>query len=270
MAIVTISRGTYSKGRQVAETVAQRLGYQCIGRELLLEASREFNIPEIRLERAIHDAPSILDRFTLGKERYVTLFQAAFLKYMRRDNVVYHGLAGHFFLKGVSHALKVRIVSTLEDRVRSEMEANKSSSSQAAMEMLKRDDLERRRWSKALYGIDTTDPTLYDLIIRIGNLKISEAADIICNAVQMDSLRTTYESQKAIEDLAIAADVKSALIDMKADIQVFARNGHVAIGSRGLLADNPDLARGMEAIALTIPGVQSVEIKATELTGWPD
>jgi hypothetical protein len=136
--------------------------------------------------------------------------------------------------------------------------------------MLKRDDLERRRWSKALYGIDTNDPTLYDLVIRIGKLKITEAADIICNTVQMDSLRTTYESQKAIEDLAIASEVKSALIDMKADIQVFAHNGHVLIGSRGLLADNPDLARGMEAIALTVPGVQSVEIQATELTGWPD
>ena len=41
------------------------------------------------------------------KEKFIAYFQAAFLKCLKRDNVVYHGLAGHFFLRGISHALKV-------------------------------------------------------------------------------------------------------------------------------------------------------------------
>ena len=48
MAIVAISRGSYSRGKEVAERVAERLGYQCISREVIIEASREFNIPEIK------------------------------------------------------------------------------------------------------------------------------------------------------------------------------------------------------------------------------
>jgi hypothetical protein len=63
MAIITISRGSYSKGKQIAEKVAKTLGYECISREVLLEASKEFNIPEVKLIRAVHDAPSILSRF---------------------------------------------------------------------------------------------------------------------------------------------------------------------------------------------------------------
>jgi hypothetical protein len=63
MAIITISRGSYSKGKQIAEKVAKALGYECISREVLLEASKEFNIPEVKRVRAIHDAPSILSRF---------------------------------------------------------------------------------------------------------------------------------------------------------------------------------------------------------------
>ena len=58
MAIITISRGSYSRGEEVAQKVAQKLGYECISRDILLEASKEFNIPEIKLVRAIHDAPS--------------------------------------------------------------------------------------------------------------------------------------------------------------------------------------------------------------------
>ena len=65
MAIVTISRGSYSKGKDIAEKVAEKLGYECISRDLLLEASQHFNIPEIKLVRALHDAPSVLEPVVL-------------------------------------------------------------------------------------------------------------------------------------------------------------------------------------------------------------
>ena len=121
MSIITISRGSYSRGKEVAEKVAAALGYECISRDILLEASEQFNIPEIKLVRAIHDAPSILERFTYGKERYVAYLKAALLKHIQKDNVVYHGLAGHFFLQDIPHVLKVRIVADLDDRVADEM-----------------------------------------------------------------------------------------------------------------------------------------------------
>ena len=97
MSIVTISRGSYSRGKMVAEQLAKALSYECISREIILEASEHFNIPELKLIRAIHDAPTILDRFTYGKERFIVFFRAALLTHMQRDNVVFHGLAGHFF-----------------------------------------------------------------------------------------------------------------------------------------------------------------------------
>lgn len=45
MAIITISRGSYSKGREVAEEVAQRMGYEVVSRDVLLEASERFHTP---------------------------------------------------------------------------------------------------------------------------------------------------------------------------------------------------------------------------------
>jgi hypothetical protein len=67
--IITISRGSYSRGKEVAEKLSQALGYQCISRDILLEASEHYNIPEIKLIRAIHDAPSILGRFSYMKKK---------------------------------------------------------------------------------------------------------------------------------------------------------------------------------------------------------
>ena len=60
LAIITISRGSYSKGKEVAEKVSQRLGYDCVSRDVIVEASEQFNIPEIKLVRALHDSPSVL------------------------------------------------------------------------------------------------------------------------------------------------------------------------------------------------------------------
>src|SRR4030042_3904870 len=117
MSIITISRGSYSKGKEVAEKIAQKLGYECIARDTIIESSKEFNIPEIKLIRAIHDAPSILERFNCSKEKYLAYLHVNMLEHFPKDNVVYHGLAGHFFIKNISHVLKVRIIADMEDRV---------------------------------------------------------------------------------------------------------------------------------------------------------
>ena len=81
MSLITISRGSYTRGKEVAEKVARKLGYECIARETVVEASREFNIPEIKLIKAMHDAPSILERFSYGKEKFIAYYQLAFLEH---------------------------------------------------------------------------------------------------------------------------------------------------------------------------------------------
>ncbi|MFH0946504.1 MAG: cytidylate kinase-like family protein, partial [Planctomycetota bacterium] len=156
-------------------------------------------VPEIKVERAIHDAPSILARLGFTKEKYVDFIRTTFLKRMLNDNVVYHGLAGHFFVQGIGHALKVRIVADLFDRVALEMERT-GLSREAAMAILRKDDEERRKWSEHLYGIDTADPQLYDLVINTKQITVEEAANIICHTAGLEQFKTTEESRKALAE----------------------------------------------------------------------
>ena len=204
MAIITISRGSYSRAKEIAETLAQELGYACISREILLEASEEFNIPEIKLVRAIEDAPSILDRFTQGKERYLAYIRAAMLKHAQKDNVVYHGIGGNFLLQGIPHVLKVRIVADLDDRVADEMKREGISVSEAR-EIIQKDDEERRRWALYLYGADPWDPMLYDLVIHLQTVTMNDAVSIIKHMVQLPSFQTTPQSQQLIDNLVLLA-----------------------------------------------------------------
>jgi cytidylate kinase len=272
MAIVTISRGSYSKGKEVAAGVAEKLGYRCIAREVILDASKEFNIPEIRLVRAIHDAPSILDRLTGGKEKYVALFRSALLKQLRADNVVYHGLAGHFFLDGVKHALKIRIIAGMEDRIRTEMERERVSREEA-VRVLTGDDDERRKWSRNLYGIDTADPKLYDLVVHIGDITVDNAVSLITDVAGLDRFQATQQSRRYIEDLSLAADVRAALIDTKPDAEVNVDNGcvNVGVGIPSFPSDE-ELAMLDEVrrIVELVPGVTTIIVEPRHAVQWSD
>jgi cytidylate kinase len=259
MAIITISRGSYSKGKEVAEKLCHRLGYGCISREVLVEASENFNVPEIKLVRALHDAPSVLERFTYGKERYLAFFEAAFLSSVQRNNMVYHGLGGHFYLKGVKHVLKVRILADLEDRVRLEMEREKISRDEA-LYVLKKDDQERRQWSLKLFGVDTWDPSLYDLVIHIHKITANDAVDIISHTVGLEHFNATEESQKILDDLVLAAKVKVRLIDTCPSVRVRAREGTVYVDTEAGPTVAQQLAVELRALAEQVPNVKEVRI----------
>ena len=269
MAVITISRGSYSKGKEVAEKVAQRLGYECLSRDIILEASEEFHVPEIKLVRAIHDSPSILDGFRFGKERYVAYIQAALLQRFRKDNTVYHGLAGHFFVKGISHVLKVRIIADMEDRIRLEMDREGITRAEA-VHILKKDDEERRKWSQALYGIDTWDPALYDLVIHIHKITVDDAVDIICHTAGLEDFQTTRESQKAMRDLALAAEVKAALMQVHRDIEVTADDGIIFAKVVAPISKGQTLSRDLEKAAKGIPGVKETKIDVLPLTPFSE
>lgn len=266
MSIITISRGSYSHGKEVAEKVAQDLGYQCVSREILLEASEQFHISEMKLARAIHDAPSVLDRFTYGKEKYVAYIRAALLRHVQKDNVVYHGLAGHFFLQDIPHVTKVRVIADLEDRVKEEMK-REGISAEEARYILRKDDDERRKWGLQLYGRDTRDSSLYDLVVHIKTIHIADAVDLIVHAAKMPCFQTRPTSQKIIDDLTLAAEVNAALADEFPTSEVTAKDGVVFTKVKTPLSHQEKTTDAIIKIAETIDGVKEVNVSITPSIG---
>ena len=253
MSIITISRGSYSRGKEVAEKLAQDLGYECLSRDILLEASERFNIPELKLVRAIHDAPSLLERFTYGKEPYVASIRAALLRQVQKGNVIYHGLAGHFLLQGIPNILKVRIIADLEDRVKEEMKREKISAEEARRILLK-DDEERRKWSKHLYGIDTADPSLYDLVIHIKCITVNDAVDIIKCTLKGPCFQSTPEAQRLIDEKSLAARVEAALIQEVPSVEVEVKEGEVFIYLKKAQYENEELMARVKRLTANIVG----------------
>ena len=209
MGIITISRGSYSRGKEIAQKLSQKLGYECISREILLKASKDFNIPEVKLLHAIQDAPSVFDRLKDGKRKYTAFIREAFLEYIQKDNVVYHGFAGQFFTKEIPNILKVRIIANLDYRIKVVME-RENISEEKARKLIYNIDVERRKWSMYLYGLDTNATELYDLVLRIDCLSVDDAVDFIYDVAKRPCFQTTPESQKKLKEMLASARAYSS------------------------------------------------------------
>ena len=196
------------------------------------DASDHFHVPEIRLVLAIHDAPSILDRLPRSQQAFISYIRFALIQNVKSDNVVYHGLAGQLLLKGIPHILKVRVIADLEDRVRAEMDREKISEDEARTLLLK-DDEERRKWTRTLYGADPWDSSLYDLVVHIHKFTAEDAVDIICDAVKREPFKTTRQAQQKLEDYAIACEMKAALSDSFDNVSVKSEYGNILVYAKG-------------------------------------
>ncbi|MFT5730441.1 MAG: cytidylate kinase [Desulforhopalus sp.] len=241
MPIITISRGSYSRGKEVAEALAKRLGYECVSRDILLKTCEEFSIPETRLIKALHDAPSILDRFRHGRERYISYFRAAFFNHMVKDNIVYHGLSGHFFLSEIRHTLKVRIIANMQDRVKEEMQRENCSDEEARY-LLKKDDDERRKWGMSLYGKDTWNCSLYDIVLNVDIIEVDKAVDILQEVIVDGRFDATRESTALLKKQALLASIHAIIVNESPHAIVTIKEGVVTLGNiEGRLQNNTAL-----------------------------
>lgn len=247
MAIITISRGCFSHGKEIAERVAAALGYECISKEILLEASQSFNIPETRLTSSIHDTPDVLERIIhpQARQHYLACIQAALLEHVRNDNVVYHGMAGHLFLSGIRHVLRVRVIAAMEDRVALVCKVRNIRHDEAVA-LIEAEERQRERWYQSIYKKDMSDPNLYDMVLHIDRLTIDDASELICAAAARKSMKTTTQSREELNDLAVLTHVKTALTDLcEADVAV--SGGIVTVKVKG---------QKLRGTGFTRPGLQ--------------
>mgnify|MGYP003851294455 CR=1 FL=1 len=262
MPIISISRGSYHRGREVAHKVAEMLRYESVSRDSLLENSELFDIPEIKLMPNVKHAAHILERFSFGRERYTNYMASSILRFLKKDNHVYHGLAGQFFVQGISHVIKVRITADIEDRVSAEVQ-RKDISAEDARAQLMQDDEERRKWAMLLYGIDISEPGLYDMVLNISTMGVDEAAELVARTAQFDCYQATEESTRHIREMALKSEVKAALFDYP-QAQVSVDGGNVRIQAKVPSGQRELVKKRMETALLGIAEVAAAEIQIAD------
>jgi len=260
--IITISTDRYTKGTEIAEKVAQKMGYECVSREVILSAAKEYGVPEMKLMKAVKDTPTILDMFSRERLRYMAYIKAVVADYMVKNDIVYHGLVGHPIIRGVSHVLKVRIIANLEDRIRLEMDHENVSEEKARKIITNMDD-QQKKWGKAVYGIDVTNPIFYDLVINVRHIWLDDTEDAVETVVDAAGHKkfhpNTY-SINCLKNIALSCRVKAALIEKDSKIEVKSDKGNVFVYTKTMKRKNQKQGLAFKEEIMKIEGVEHVEV----------
>jgi len=263
MAIITISRGTFSGGEKLAECLSKRLGYKAVSREVIVEAASKYGVSEEKLIKAIEQKPTIKERLAIDIDRfhYLSFIQAALCEEAKNDNIIYHGHGGHLLLKNISHVIKVKVIADMEQRIVFAMERNKFSREEAIVYINKIDD-QREKWTKFLYDVNWNDPSLYDIVINLKKITIPSACEIIANMVKFPEFQTTEASRQAMENIVLASRVKAALASNDAtrncNVEVVVDNGIVTVSGK---VDSMDDVENIEELVKHVDGVKGVSCK---------
>jgi len=253
MSVVIISGEPYCRREEIAKEAARALGYVCISREVLAEASRRYSVPEERLDEALKDPSALLHRFSNTRTRNLAYFQAALTAALNKDNVVYYGDAGHMFVSEVSHVLTVRLMADLEERTASKAK-KEGLSEKKAQELLLKEGEQRQKWFLSVFGLDGMEPGRFDLVINVAQISPERAANIIVETARDVKFQPITYSVKAMEDQELASRVRAALIETYPDVTVTARNGDISIKTKALKKKEKgtfirDQVQGMEGVS---------------------
>ncbi len=261
MAIITISRGTFSGGEKLAECLVQKLGYKSISRKILVDAAEKYGISENQLITTMEAKPAIKERLSLNIDRfrYLSFIQATLCDAAKNDNIVYYGHAGHLLLKDACPVIKVKVIADMEQRILFAMERNKISREEA-IPYIKKMDKYRKKWTKFLYDIDWNDPSLYDVVINLKHTSIQTACDMISVMTTAPEFKLTETSKRAIADLTLESQVKARLAsdDTTKDymLKIAVRDGNVRVSGR---VKNVEDANRIKTIIEEMPGVKSMD-----------
>jgi len=265
--IVCVSRGSHNLGQEFAESLAKKLGFKCLSREDLVARAVDEGIPVSKLEMAMSKQASFSEALAAEKEHYQALLCSILCEEARSDNIVYTGWTGHLLLRGIGHVLRIRVVADLETRIKTMMQRTRLSRKQV-LDFIEKVEDDRRRWARCFYGVEWDASSHYDLILNMERMNVDNAAASVCNIAGFPEFQPTPASQKAMEDLCLAARARVALARAKEtagnQLTVHADGGTVSVTylpQQSRIADAiPDILRGVDGVQDIICTVASSNI----------
>src|SRR2546428_10374721 len=143
--------------------LGQRLGFRYVNQELLLDAARRYGLAEEKLSHLDESKPTLFERFDTETRHHITVLQTTLLEFAELDNAVLMRGGGQWLLRGVPHAVRVRIIAPFEHRVKqwikrtAEM-TGETPNQRAAAELVRRGDPENAGRVRDLSDADMADP----------------------------------------------------------------------------------------------------------------
>lgn len=269
MSIITISRQYGSLGKEIAERLASELGYKFLDKKALESQYGKFGIPDVSFDKFDEKSPGFFEYFKSGKDRYLRYLKTTVFENSKEGNCIICGRGAQFILKDIPGVLHIRIVSSMEARIKHVSESLHCDKKNAEKIIL-HNDKDRSGFHKFFFEHNWKDPDLYDLIIKTDNIGLDSTVETIktlnqCKCLQYDP----DELKQKLEDNFIAQEVIISLLyehNIPIDIlDVECNKGDVII--KGTVTVEQNIKQCTEA-AMKVKGVKSVDPEIYFITNY--
>lgn len=195
---ITISRETGAGADIISQKLIKNLqnykkenlpDWTIFDKNLIEKVLEDHNLPktlsEVFDERKYSSMLSFASELLAGQPSVHTLVHKTtqtILSLAEIGNVVIIGRGANIVTAHLSNSFHVRLVATLEDRIKY-VQQHCGYDLKKATEFLKKDDQSRRNYISTYFHKQIDDPLLYHLIINTHRLSYDNAAELIADAV---------------------------------------------------------------------------------------
>jgi len=187
---VAISRQAGSGGSEIAQLVAQRLGWDLYDHKLLTRMEQESHLPQGVLERVDERHVSWLEAMAVSfgalkgsrEGAYMPSLRAVLRELSKQGHCVIVGRGAAFYLPDRT-TLCVRLVAPRPNRIARAQQLMELSAEEAGR-WIDEKDRERRDFVRLEFGRVVEDSLAYDLVLNTGHLTLAQCADLIVEAAR--------------------------------------------------------------------------------------
>lgn len=201
--IITISRQTASGGNEIAEGLANRLGFKLINRDYVLEnwlpdVADEHQLHMLKQSRKFYNR-SIDQKYGLEKELTFADYIENRLKDLAKEkNLLIVGLGSQIIFREHSRAIHIKTVASHQYRV-NKLSRKYGLKKEQAERIIELSDRKKRRYVWQVHEVDWADPTLYHLSINSDGIELEQALSIVSNLVDFKKESPRALNEKKVE-----------------------------------------------------------------------
>lgn len=191
--IITISREFGAGGGQIGKTVAERLGYYYLDKDMIIRSAMEssnltasdFRMYDEKVPFDFGFGQSLFDFYNKPlNERLFAAQREAILKAGEKGNCVIVGRNANVVLKEFDHSLHVFVSASQYFRLQNLKSKMPDYSEGKILEEMKSVDKTRRKYCTYYTNTEFGHADYYDLTLKSSTLGIDTCVDIICRIAE--------------------------------------------------------------------------------------
>ena len=212
MAVIAMTREMGSRGKDVAQGLAESLGLKVIHSELVEhDLATRLGVQESAVHRYLEGGASVFDRWKIDKEKLSRYTAEEILEFARDGNVVIRGWGAVAVLRAVPHVLRVRLCAPMPFRERVIMERLDLKEASQARSEIEQSDAAHARVMRGFFRVDWEDPQLYHVVLNTGSVPVETCVRIVRLLTDDPAFQENEASRAVLSDRLIQARARSVL-----------------------------------------------------------